>query len=375
MSKVILSKVRKVYEGDVVAIKGLDLEVNDGEFVSLLGPSGCGKSSTLKMIVGLEEITSGEIIIGDRVINNVKTEDRNLSMVFEYYALLPHLNVYDNIAFPLKIKNAKKDAIDKKVKEMAVLFGLEEILYNPTASLSGGQKQQVGVARALMRESEVLLMDEPISHLDMKLRIQARTELARLQRLIGVTTIYVTHDQSESLALADRIAVMNVGELRQYGTPEEIYDYPADTYVAGFIGEYPMNFFDSSLFEENGTLMLAVGSKKLNLPDSIKSRLKDGTEKEVLLGVRPDDIVIHVEDGPGRLPATVKTYEISPEYTILYLDFEGYRFIVRTRKDISDYKQNSEIYLELFSKNFNLFAKKSGKSVLSIPKISELSHK
>jgi len=367
MSEVILNKARKVYEGNVVAVKGLDLEVKDGEFVSLLGPSGCGKSTTLRMIAGLEEITGGEIKIGNKVINNVKTEDRHISMVFEYYALLPHLNVYDNIAFPLKIRKVKKDEIDKKVKEFAELFGLEEILYNTSSSLSGGQKQQVGVARALMKDSEVLLMDEPISHLDMKLRIQARTELARLQRLIGITTIYVTHDQSESLALADRIAVMNVGELRQYGTPEEIYNYPADTYVAEFIGEYPMNFFDSKLLEENGKLKLAIGPKKLDLLDSIRERLKDGTGKDVLLGVRPDDIAIHLEDGPERLPGIVQYFEIGPEYTILYLEFEDNKFIVRTEKDISGYKENQKIYLEVFSKNFNLFAKNSGKSVLSIP--------
>lgn len=372
MSEVIFNKARKVYEGNVVAVKGLDLEVKDGEFVSLLGPSGCGKSTTLRMIAGLEEITGGEIKIGDRVINNIKTEDRNISMVFEYYALLPHMNVYDNIAFPLKIKKIKKEEIDKKVKEVAGLFGLEEILYNTASSLSGGQKQQVGVARALMKESEVLLMDEPISHLDMKLRIQARTELARLQRLIGVTTIYVTHNQSESLALADRIAVMSIGELSQYGTPEEIYDYPADTYVAEFIGEYPMNFFDSRLLEENGKLKLAVGSKILDLPESIRGRLKDGTEREVLLGVRPDDIVIHPEDDPERVPGIVEYYEIGPEYTILYMNFEDNKFIVRTEKDVSDYKENKKIYLEVLSKNFNLFAKNSGKSVLSIP---ELAHK
>jgi len=368
MSEIILNKVRKVYEGNVVAVKGLDLEIKDGEFISLLGPSGCGKSSTLRMIAGLEEITGGEIRIGERVVNNVRTEDRNISMVFEYYALFPYLNVYDNIAFPLKIKKIRKKEIDSRVKELVKIFRLEELLYNPAASLSGGQKQQVGVARALIKKSaDLLLMDEPISHLDMKLRIQARTELARIQRLAGTTTIYVTHDQSESLAIADRIAVMDVGELRQFGTPEEIYNYPVDTYVAGFIGEYPMNFFDSRLFEENGKLKLVIGSKNLNLPDSIRGRLKDGTDKKVLLGVRPDDMVIHLQDGPERLPGEVQYCEIGPEYSIMNLNFESINFIIRTEKDISDIKDNKKIYLELFSKNFNLFAKDSGKSVLLIP--------
>lgn len=364
MAKVALKNVWKIYGGRVEAVKGLSLDIKDGEFVSLLGPSGCGKSSTLRMIAGLEEITSGELYMGGQLMNNVRTEDRDVSMVFEYYALLPHMTVYDNIAFPLRILKYPKDEIDKKVREVVEIFGFGDILNYYAVSLSGGQKQQVGMARALVKKTAVLLMDEPISHLDLKLRVAARSELARLQRAIGITTVYVTHDQSEALALSDRIAVMNMGELRQCGTPEEIFYYPEDKFTAGFIGEYPINFIDAVLLREDRKLKIGIDSFKVEIPDYLARCIKPGDWNKVTIGLRPEDTKIYPESSEGRIPVDLKFIERSAEYAIVFLEFNKQEILAQTSADVPFDLDTKKVYLDILTKDTKFFDKETEKTIL-----------
>lgn len=368
MARVLLRKVNKIYGARVHAVKDLDLEVRDGEFVSLLGPSGCGKSSTLRMIAGLEEITSGELYIGDKLVNNIRTEDRDISMVFEYYALFPHMTVYDNVAFPLKVLGYSKEEIKKKVDEVAEIFGIRDILYNYAFSLSGGQKQQVGMARALVKKTPVLLMDEPISHLDMKLRLAARTELARLQRVTGITTIYVTHDQSEALALSDRIAVMNFGVLQQFGTPNEIFSYPDNKFVASFIGEYPINFLDGEFLSEGEKLKVGMNSDKIEVPNYLLSRVKQGQWKKITIGIRPEDIKFYPDSVPNSVPTELELVERSPEYSIIFVKYNNQRIIIQHTGDFPfNIESCKVVYLNLINKDTKIFDKDSGKTILSKP--------
>ena len=310
MAEVVLKGVCKNY-GEVEAVKNVDLRCEDGEFTCLLGPSGCGKSSTLRMIAGLEQISKGAICIGERRVNDVPPKDRNIAMVFETYALYPHLSVYGNIAFPLRIRNFSKSQIDKKVKEVAEMLDMNDFLPKRVRGLGDGQKQRVSVARALVREPEVFLMDEPISHLDAKLRTRMRAELKRLQRETGITCVYVTHDQIEAMALGDKIAIMNFGVLQQVGTPEEVFDHPATEFVAGFVGEPPMNFLDCTLERENGDLLLASPSFKVYLPKEIKNTIEQKVvPSEVRMGIRPTDIEVWRENSePDSIKAEVYTIE------------------------------------------------------------------
>ena len=367
MSNVILKNIWKIYGGKVEAVKDLSLEIKDGEFVSLLGPSGCGKSSTLRMIAGLEDISRGELYIGDKMVNNIRTEDRDISMVFEYYALLQHMTVYDNIAFPLRILKYSKNEIDEKEKEVVEIFGVKDILHNYAASLSGGQKQQVGMARAIVKKTSVLIMDEPISHLDLKLRGAARSELARLQRVLGVTTVYVTHDQGEALALSDRIAVINFGILKQYGTSDEIFYYPEDKFVAGFIGEYPINFIDAEMFSESGKLKIGIDSFKLDIPDYIGQHIKPGDWKKITIGLRPEDVRIYAEEGAGRIPVNLRLIERGAEYSIVFVELNNQEILVQTSTDLPYDLSTKKVYLELLIKDTKIFDKETEKTILLKP--------
>lgn len=294
MAGVRLVNVWKVFD-DFEAVKDLNLEIKDGEFMVLLGPSGCGKTTTLRMIAGLEEPSKGQIYIGDTLVADpekgvfVPPKDRDIAMVFQSYALYPHMTVYDNIAFPLKLRKVPKDEIDKRVKEVAEMLGLTELLNRKPRELSGGQRQRVALGRAIVRKPKVFLMDEPLSNLDAKLRVKMRAELKKLQKQLGVTTIYVTHDQVEAMTMGDRIAVINRGELQQVGTPEEVYDHPANTFVAGFIGSPPMNFMDATVTEDG---FADFGEFRLKfLPDQFEVlQEKNLVGKEVIFGIRPEDI-------------------------------------------------------------------------------------
>jgi multiple sugar transport system ATP-binding protein len=285
--------VAKVYADGTRAVSDLDLEIEDGEFMVLVGPSGCGKTTALRMVAGLEEISEGTIKIGDRVVNNVPSRDRDIAMVFQSYALYPHLSVYDNIAFGLRLKKLPKDEIDKRVQEAARVLGLEEFLKRKPRALSGGQRQRVAMGRAIVRQPQAFLMDEPLSNLDAKLRVQMRAEIARLQSDLGVTTIYVTHDQVEAMTMGDRVAVMRKGELQQVAEPQELYDRPVNLFVGGFIGSPAMNMVEARLERANGTLTAVAGDQRVALGDetlSARPAIRSYEGREVILGIRPEDL-------------------------------------------------------------------------------------
>ena len=320
MAEVVFRGVSKYY-GETEAVKSLNLTCADGEFTCLLGPSGCGKSSSLRMVAGLEKISKGEIYIGKNLVNNVLSKDRNIAMVFETYALYPHLKVYDNIAFPLKVRNFSKAQIAEKVKHVSEMLDMKEFLHSRIKGLGDGQKQRVSIARALVREPEVFLMDEPISHLDAKLRARMRGEMKRIQRETGTTCIYVTHDQIEAMALGDKIAIMNFGVLQQLGTPEQVFDHPANEFVAGFIGEPPMNFFDGEVVTEAGELSIATPSFNIDISAALKNHLREkNIPPKVRLGMRPTDIKASAQKSePHALVAEVYTIEPQGDALVLAL--------------------------------------------------------
>jgi multiple sugar transport system ATP-binding protein len=285
--------VTKTYADGTTAVHGLDLQIEDGEFMVLVGPSGCGKTTALRMVAGLEDISGGVLRIGDRVVNNVPSRDRDIAMVFQSYALYPHLSVYENIAFGLKIKKMDKGEIERRVSEAARILDLEPYLKRKPRALSGGQRQRVAMGRAIVREPAAFLMDEPLSNLDAKLRVQMRAEIAGLQRSLGVTTIYVTHDQVEAMTMGDRVAVMRKGELQQVADPQTLYDHPVNLFVAGFIGSPAMNLIEATLQRSNGTVTAKLGNQTLALPPetvSARPALAQYDGKEVVLGIRPEDL-------------------------------------------------------------------------------------
>jgi multiple sugar transport system ATP-binding protein len=282
MAEIKLEGVTKRYPDGFEAVKGIDLDIKDGEFMILVGPSGCGKSTALRMIAGLEDITDGELKIGENTVNDIAPKDRDVSMVFQNYALYPHMSVRDNMAFPLKLRKMDKGEIDKRVSEAAKVLDLEQHLDRKPSQLSGGQRQRVAMGRAIVREPAAYLMDEPLSNLDAKLRVQMRTEVARLQQRMGTTTVYVTHDQVEAMTLGDRVAVMRAGEIQQVATPMDLYNHPVNLFVAGFIGSPSMNFMPATV--ENGKLKLPMGA--VDLPEGADA------QGEVIAGIRPE----HFED-------------------------------------------------------------------------------
>ena len=293
MAGVTFDDVSKIYPDGTRAVNAIDLEINDGEFMVLVGPSGCGKTTALRMVAGLEEISEGVLRIGDRVVNNVPSRDRDIAMVFQSYALYPHLTVYDNIAFGLKLKKLPKNEIDKRVQEAAKVLGLESFLKRKPRALSGGQRQRVAMGRAIVREPAAFLMDEPLSNLDAKLRVQMRAEIAKLQSDLGTTTVYVTHDQVEAMTMGDRVAVMRKGELQQVAAPQELYDRPLNLFVGGFIGSPSMNLVEAKLEGGNGGMTAVAGSQRIALGNetlSTRPALKNFTGKQVILGIRPEDL-------------------------------------------------------------------------------------
>lgn len=306
MARVRLNHVYKRF-GDVTAVSDFHLDIEDKEFLVLVGPSGCGKSTTLRMIAGLEEITEGELYIGDRLMNDVPPKDRDIAMVFQSYALYPHMSVYDNMAFGLKLRKFNRAEIDKRVREAARILDIEHLLDRKPKALSGGQRQRVALGRAIVREPRVFLMDEPLSNLDAKLRVQMRTEISKLHQRLETTVIYVTHDQTEAMTMGDRIVVMKDGVIQQAATPTEIYVHPANKFVAGFIGSPSMNFIDGFLFEEGGDLFFRAKNLQLKFPSDKAKALRDAgyVGKEAVFGIRPENI----HDEPAFL-------EASPESTV-----------------------------------------------------------
>ena len=349
MAKVILKNLKKIYpntekkkkpkkgeevrktnlqitaEG-VVAVQEFNLEIADKEFVVLVGPSGCGKSTTLRMIAGLEEITAGELWIGDKLMNNVEPKDRDIAMVFQNYALYPHMTVYENMAFSLKLKKTPKDVIDRKVREAAEILDITEYLDRKPKALSGGQRQRVAIGRAIVRDPAVFLMDEPLSNLDAKLRNQMRAEIIKLRQRIDTTFVYVTHDQTEAMTLGDRIVIMRDGFIQQIGTPQEVFDHPANLFVAGFIGTPQMNLFDARLTKNGDKYAVEVGGISVELSEDKQTRLnaKNVAPQEVTLGVRPDHMML-CESG---IKGTVDVSELMGPSIHLHVTAEGKDVIV-----------------------------------------------
>jgi multiple sugar transport system ATP-binding protein len=352
MSAVTIINVKKSY-GAAQIIHGVDVDIEDGEFVILVGPSGCGKSTLLRMIAGLEDISGGEISIGGRVVNNLQPKDRDIAMVFQNYALYPQMTVAQNMGFALELAGAKRPEIDRKVGEAAQILGLQPLLGRKPAQLSGGQRQRVAMGRAIVRDPKVFLFDEPLSNLDAKLRVKMRAEIKALHQRLKTTIVYVTHDQIEAMTMADKIVVLQGGKVEQIGTPLELYDRPKNIFVAGFLGSPAMNFLEGKL-EGNGE------QSHLTLPDGIKVPLsrseRSGNATDVTLGIRPEDISLGGDDG---VPATVTVVEPTGSETHVAVDLAGHEltWIVRDRIDLA---AGQEVRLSFKSDNLHFFDTKTG---------------
>ena len=329
MSSLSLEHIGKKYPNGFEAVKDFNLDIADKEFIIFVGPSGCGKSTTLRMIAGLEDITSGTLKIGDKVMNDVDPKDRDIAMVFQNYALYPHMTVYDNMAFGLKLRKVPKDEIDKKVRDAANILDLEHLLDRKPKALSGGQRQRVAMGRAIVRNPRVFLMDEPLSNLDAKLRVQMRTEIAKLHDRLGATIIYVTHDQTEAMTLGTRIVVMKEGVVQQVDTPQVLYDEPCNLFVAGFIGSPQMNFLDAVVEEKAGAIQLNFAGQRFTLPDKKGKVLKEKgyVGKTVVAGIRPEHLSDDPEviaKNPGEVfSAKINVYELLGAEVFLYFDYDN----------------------------------------------------
>ena len=329
MASLSLKHINKTYPNGFEAVKDFNLEIEDKEFIIFVGPSGCGKSTTLRMVAGLEEITSGELYIGDKLVNDVEPKDRDIAMVFQNYALYPHMTVYDNMAVGLKLRKVPKDEIDKMVREAAKILDLEALLDRKPKALSGGQRQRVAMGRAIVRNPKVFLMDEPLSNLDAKLRGQMRIEISKLHQRLGTTIIYVTHDQTEAMTLGTRIVVMNAGVVQQVDTPQTLYDYPCNLFVAGFIGSPQMNFVDAVCKVNGDKVVLQAGPSSIELPPAKAKKLIEGgyDGKTVVLGIRPEDVhdeQMFIEASPNTvIEAKIRVYEMLGAEVFLYFDYEG----------------------------------------------------
>ncbi len=331
MASLSLKDVCKVYPNGFQAVKNFNMEIEDKEFIIFVGPSGCGKSTTLRMIAGLEDISSGTLKIGDKVMNDVEPKDRDIAMVFQNYALYPHMTVYDNMAFGLKLRKVPKDQIDKQVREAAKILDLTQLLDRKPKALSGGQRQRVAMGRAIVRQPKVFLMDEPLSNLDAKLRVQMRTEIAKLHQRLGVTIIYVTHDQTEAMTLGSRIVVMKDGVVQQIDSPQNLYDNPCNLFVAGFMGSPQMNFVDATAKVNGKDASLIVDGKEIKLPaDKAKAVVDGGYDgKTVVLGIRPENILEVKGDESYSFTSTVNVYELLGAEVFLYFDLAGANITAR----------------------------------------------
>ncbi|MEO1441818.1 MAG: sn-glycerol-3-phosphate ABC transporter ATP-binding protein UgpC, partial [Chloroflexota bacterium] len=332
MASITFDHVKKAY-GNNVVIEDLSFEVDDKEFIVFVGPSGCGKSTSLRMLAGLEEISDGRILIGDRVVNNVAPKDRDVAMVFQSYALYPHMTVYDNMAFGLRLRKTPKNIIDERVTEAAKSLGIEPLLDRRPRQLSGGQRQRVAVGRAIVREPAVFLMDEPLSNLDAKLRVEARSFISKLHQRLETTFVYVTHDQVEAMTMGTRIAVLNAGDLQQLASPYDLYHNPANVFVGGFIGSPSMNFFDASLVQTDSGIAVDTGIFQIPIPTDVANVAKDYLGKRIVFGIRPEDI--HDREfqpaniNPVGVEANIDVIEQMGNEMIVYFEEQGKTFIGR----------------------------------------------
>ncbi|MCM8820195.1 MAG: sn-glycerol-3-phosphate ABC transporter ATP-binding protein UgpC [Candidatus Omnitrophica bacterium] len=334
MAKIEVRNLTKIYDNNVVAVKDLTFSVEDKEFLVILGPSGCGKSTTLRLIAGLESPTKGDIYIQDRWVNDIAPKDRNIAMVFQNYALYPHMSAYDNMAFSLKLRRYSKKEIDSRIKEVASILNIEKLLDRKPAQLSGGERQRVALGRAIVRKPLAFLFDEPLSNLDAKMRAHMRAELSKLFLKLQATVIYVTHDQTEAMTLGHRIAVIRDGKLLQLDTPMNIYNYPANKFVAGFVGFQPMNFFEGKIIKKDGGLYFYEGSFTVKIPEAIYSKLKDYIEKTTILGIRPENIYdkLFMSNAipDNTILAICEFVETIGSANFLYLSTEKHTFVAVT---------------------------------------------
>ena len=384
MAEVVLKNLKKVYpntekkkkkgepekkndlqitDEGVVAVQDFNLHIADKEFIVLVGPSGCGKSTTLRMIAGLEDISGGELYIDGKLMNDVEPKDRDIAMVFQSYALYPHMTVYGNMAFSLKLKKVPKDEIDRRVRQAAEILDITQYLDRKPKALSGGQRQRVAIGRAIVRDPAVFLMDEPLSNLDAKLRNQMRAELIKLRERIDTTFIYVTHDQTEAMTLGDRIVIMKDGFIQQIGTPQEVFDHPANLFVAGFIGTPQMNLFDAHLARKDGKYTVTVGSVTVELSEEKQQRLaaKDVAEQDVVLGVRPDHIMLCADGVKGKVDVS----EMMGSSVHLHISANGKDVIVivPTNGDAAHFPMGSEVNLIFGGNVAHVFDKKTEKNL------------
>ena len=342
MAEVLLKDITKIYDGNVKAVDKANIEIKDQEFVVLVGPSGCGKSTTLRMIAGLEDITEGDLYIGGKRMNDEAPKDRDIAMVFQNYALYPHMTVYDNMAFGLKIRKFSKAEIDARVREAAQILDIEELLDRKPKALSGGQRQRVAVGRAIVRKPKVFLFDEPLSNLDAKLRVQMRAEISALHTRLKATMIYVTHDQVEAMTMGDKIVVMKSGIIQQIGSPLKLYNDPINRFVAGFIGSPPMNIAPAEIVEEGGKLLAKEEGLTLVIPKEKQEVLKGYIGKKVYLGIRPENLEFTRKPQANNLKATITVVEPLGNETHLYIDTKENQFIARANPD-NDFKVGDEV--------------------------------
>ena len=380
MAGVSLRHIYKKYPGGVIAVSDFNIEIKDKEFIILVGPSGCGKSTTLRMIAGLEEISDGELYIGDRLVNDIAPKDRDIAMVFQNYALYPHMTVFENMAFGLKLRKVPKDEIARKVEEAARILDIAHLLDRKPKALSGGQRQRVALGRAIVRDPQVFLLDEPLSNLDAKLRAQMRTEISKIHKKLGTTFIYVTHDQTEAMTMGDRIVVMKDGLIQQIDTPTNLYNTPVNQFVAGFIGSPQMNFIDAKLLKQNGKYVVEFGSEDtketrgvkytVEVPESKADAevLDPVVGKEIVLGIRPE--CIHDEEmflsaaKTGVIKATVEVTEMMGAETYLYLTCEGIPLTARVSPR-STARPQDEIQVALDPNRIHIFDKETEKALVN----------
>ena len=379
MAGLTLKGIYKKYPGGVVAVSDVNLEIRDKEFIVLVGPSGCGKSTTLRMIAGLEEISEGELYIGDRLVNDIAPKDRDIAMVFQNYALYPHMTVFDNMAFGLKLRKVPKDEIERKVNEAAKILDLTHLLDRKPKAMSGGQRQRVALGRAIVRSPKVFLLDEPLSNLDAKLRAQMRTEIAKIHKKLGTTFIYVTHDQTEAMTMGDRIVCMKDGFIQQVDTPQKLYENPTNKFVAGFLGSPQMNFIDAVLKEEYGQFIVEFGSEdtkssrgvkyQIIVPESkVNDELSNYVGKEIILGVRPE--AIHDEEmylsnaTTGVIDTNVEITEMMGAETYLYLLCEGIPLTARVSPR-STARLGDDIKVAIDPNRIHIFDKETEKAIVN----------
>ncbi|MFT9497858.1 ABC transporter ATP-binding protein [Anaerosolibacter sp.] len=348
MAKVVLNGIEKVYPNGFKAVHGIDLEIKDGEFMVFVGPSGCAKSTTLRMIAGLEDITKGSIYIGEKQVNDIPPKDRGIAMVFQNYALYPHMTVYENMAFSLKIRKVPKDLMDKKIREAAKMLDIEEVLQRKPKELSGGQRQRVAVGRAIVRDPQVFLFDEPLSNLDAKLRVHMRVQLAQLHKRLKATMVYVTHDQVEAMTMGDRICVMNLGRIMQVDTPLNLYHYPANKFVAGFIGSPAMNLIEGELMNKNGNIFVKMGGIELILPFSKADKIRARVGKRIWFGIRPEHICLGEDESAADVNGRIDVIEHMGNESLVHFYQDGLQVVAKLdsmdSKDLKPGEQSAFVF-------------------------------